>query len=104
MSNLEVCGFRVLVEPKHFEEVTEGGIILNVGEDWKREKAATVIGTIVNVGPTAWKGFDDGVPWAKVGDKVYYAKYAGKTIVDGDKEYVILNDEDIQCIINEETE
>ena len=97
--NLSVCGHRVLIEPEHLEEVTESGIVLNVGEDWKREKAATVIGKIVSVGPTAWKDFSDGWPWAKVGDRVYYARYSGKTVVDGDDEFVICNDEDVICVI-----
>jgi co-chaperonin GroES (HSP10) len=85
------------------EEVTESGIILNVGEEWKREQAATVIGKIVAIGRTAWKDFSDGRPWAKVGDRVYYARYSGKTIEeDGKPKYYIVNDEDVQCIINEE--
>lgn len=99
----EVCGFRVLIEPEHLEKVTESGIILDVGEEWKRERAATVIGKIVAIGPSAWKGFDDGTAWAKVGDRVYYARYSGKTIEeDGEPKYVIINDEDVQCIITED--
>lgn len=100
--NLEVCGHRILIEPEHLEEVTESGIILNVGDDWKREKAATVIGTIISIGDTAWKDFSDGKPWAKVGDRIYYARYSGKTIEDGEDQYVIINDEDVQCIIQED--
>ena len=97
--NLEVLGHRILIKPEHLEEVTESGIVLNVGEDWKREKAATVIGTIVSVGATAWKDFSDGKPWAKVGDRIYYARYSGKTVKDGEDEYVCINDEDCQAII-----
>lgn len=100
--SLEVCGHRVLLKPDHFEEVTESGIILNVGDDWKREKAATVIGTIVDIGPNAWLAFDDGKPWAKVGDRVYYAKYSGKVVMDGEDEYITCNDEDIIAIIHDD--
>lgn len=99
----EVCGHRILIEPEHLEEVTESGIILNVGEDWKRERAATVIGKIVGIGETAWKDFHKGIPWAKIGDRVYYARYSGKTIeVDGEPKYIIVNDEDVQCVITED--
>lgn len=98
----EVCGHRVLLDPEHIDEETEWGFKLDVGDDWKREKAATVIGKIIAVGDTAWKDFSDGKPWAKVGDRVYYARYSGKTIEDGEKQYVIVNDEDIQCIIKGE--
>ena len=101
--SLEVCGHRVLIKPEHHEdEISEGalqGFKLDVGDEWKREKAGTVIGKIVSIGPTAWKDFSDGQPWAKVGDRVYYARYSGKTVIDGDDEYYIVNDEDVQCII-----
>jgi len=105
---LEVIGHRVLIEPKHFdEELAEGalkGFKLDVGEEWKRERAATVMGTIVGVGPNAWKGFDDGLPWAAVGDKVYYAKYSGKTVEENGKTYIICNDEDVQAIVHDDEE
>jgi len=103
---IEVVGHRVLIKPEHFaEEVADGaikGFKLDVGEDWKRDKAATVIGVIEGIGPNAWKAFDDGDPWAKVGDKVYYAKYSGKTITEDDKDYIVCNDEDVIAIVHEE--
>jgi len=96
---IEVVGHRVLIKPEHFtEEVKEGalkGFKLDIGEDWKREKAATVIGTIVSIGPTAWISVDDGRPWAAVGDKVYYAKYSGKVITEKDTDYIVCNDMDV---------
>jgi len=104
MNKLEVCGFRVLVKPETIKEELdwgEGRKFVLAGEEWKREKAATQIGTIVSVGPSAWKGFDDGAPWAHVGDRIYFARYAGKFVEMDGEEYVILNDEDIQCIIHE---
>lgn len=105
---IEVVGHRVLIKPKRFdEEIADGalqGFKLDVGEDWKRERAATVIGTILSVGPNAWKGFDTGEPWAKVGDKVYYAKYSGKTVEEDGELFIICNDEDVQAIIHEDEE
>jgi len=101
---LEVIGHRVLIEPQHFEEESDWGFKTNVGDDWKRERAATVIGTIKGIGPNAWKAFDGGEPWAKVGDKVYYAKYSGKVVMDGEDSYILTNDEDILCIVHEEKE
>lgn len=102
---LEVVGHRVLIEPKHFEtELEEGalkGFKLDVGTEWKRDRAATVVGTILSIGPNAWKDFGDGKPWAKVGDVVYYAKYSGKTIEEDDKLYIICNDEDVQAIVTQ---
>jgi len=103
---LEVEGHRVLIEPEHFaEEIGDGaleGVQLNIGEDWKRDRAATVIGVIKGVGPNAWLGFDNGDLWSKVGDKVYYAKYSGKVVIDGEKSYLVINDEDCICIVHDE--
>jgi len=58
-------------------------------------------GTVVRIGVNAWKAFDDGTPWAHVGDKVVFRKYAGEVIKDGDVEYRVVNDEDILCRIRE---
>ena len=103
MSNLEPCGHRVLIKPHLQEETSEGGIFLAVGNTFERELGATQIGTIVAVGTSAWLDFKPGKPWAKVGDKVYYAKYAGKDVIAGNEEkLVIINDEDVQAIIHDE--
>jgi co-chaperonin GroES (HSP10) len=103
---IEVCGHRVLLKPLFVEEETEWGFKLDVGENFKREKAAAVMGTVIAIGPTAWKAFDGGdkdwKPWAKVGDKVHFAKYGGKFITIDKEEYVIVNDEDIQAVIKED--
>lgn len=111
MNNLEVVGHRVLIKPHLQDEVSDGGIYLAVGETFERERGATQIGTIVSIGPNAWLDFKSadaegnlvaGKPWAKVGDVVYYAKYAGKEVKAGNEDkYVIVNDEDVQCIIHE---
>jgi len=105
--DIEIVGHRVLLKP-HFDEdvVKEGaleGFVMDVGETFKREKAATIVGEVVGIGSMAWKAFDgdhpDWEPWAKLGDIVYFAKYAGKfiTSVSGE-EYIIVNDADIQAI------
>ena len=111
MNNLIPLGHRVLIDPEFTsEEIKDGalkGFKLDVGDTFERERYATQIGRVVGVGPDAWKAFGrdfDGKPWASVGDLVYFAKYAHKIVKDGDKEYFILNDEDIQCKIREEKE
>lgn len=104
---IKVCGHRVLIDPETPKKKVDEGALAGfefVGEGVEREKAATTIGRIVSVGDTAWKAFDDGQPWANVGDRVYFAKYGGKFIKYGDKEYVIINDEDCVCIVNEDDE
>lgn len=103
-------GHRVIVQPDKVEKVTKGGIILEVNE--KREQASAQKGTVVDVGDMAWKnvaygwGIEGWKPWCKPGDRVFFARYAGKQFRDEDHPddyYVILNDEDIQCLITEES-
>lgn len=95
---LKATGHYVLVEPKEVHEETVGGIIL-ARETVESDMAHTVEGTLYDVGPNAWKGFDDGHPWAKVGEHVIYAKFAGKRVTDvaTGKEYILMNDNDIIC-------
>lgn len=89
---------RIVVKPDNVETVTEGGIILAVNE--KREQQAQEIGTVVSIGPTAFVHYGGSPTDLKVGDKVAYARYAGK-VMEG-TELVILNDEDIVAILIKE--
>lgn len=92
------AGHRVLIKPEIVEEKTSTGIYLpQTTKD--REQQATMRGEVVEVGENAWKAFDDGRPWAKVGDRVVFRKYAGEKIPEGDTEYRVVNDEDVLAII-----
>lgn len=97
---IEPSGHRVLIKPEVVEEKTAGGIILaQTTKD--RDQQATMRGTVAAVGVNAWKAFDDGLPWAAVGDKVVFRKYAGEVIKDNDIEYRVVNDEDILAVVKE---
>lgn len=99
--NLEVVGHRVLIKPHLQDEFTDGGVYIGGTDTFLRERGATQIGTIIDIGPNAWLDFKPSEPWAEIGDVVYYAKYAGKDVEAGNEEkYVIINDEDVQCIIH----
>ena len=102
-------GHRVLVKQERYDEHDEvfraakaaGLAILKDKE--VRYQASVDKGTVISVGPTAWKDFGS-EPWAKVGDVVIFAKNAGKSVEDpADKEtpYVLLNDEDIVATLKE---
>lgn len=99
---IKPVGHRVLIKPDELETETETGIVYRL--DTKQERGGQIFGTIIDIGPNAWKAFDDGEPWAKVGDRVAYARYAGKGITDPvtKEEYVILNDDDIVGVIEDE--
>ncbi len=97
------CGHRILVKPDEISEI-RGGVILVPPSVREREQYAQTFGEIVAIGPTAWKGFDEGKPWAKVGDRVSYAKYGGYLMEDPEtkQQFRILNDEDIVSVITGE--
>ncbi|HOB75216.1 MAG TPA: co-chaperone GroES [Phycisphaerae bacterium] len=93
--NLRPLDDRVVVKQGEAEERTAGGIVL---PDTAKEKPQR--GTVVAAGPG--KLLDSGNRGAlsvKVGDEVFYAKYAGSDVeVDGEK-YVILRESDVLAVI-----
>jgi len=101
---------RILVKQNKIEDTNKdylraakAGIIIPEHEDKVRAQAGVDTGTIVSIGPTAYKDF--GVtPPIKVGDVVAFARFSGKVVRDpeGDVEYVLLNDEDICVIITKD--
>src|SRR4030095_1787111 len=99
---IEVVTFRVLVKPDDILEKDERyqaarriGLEI-IGTQKDREQAAVDKGTVVSFGPTAFKDFGVENPVAP-GDKIVYAKHAGKEVVDPSTniKYVVINDEDI---------
>ena len=97
-------GYMVLVRPD-FEKKTESGIVLAHLSD--REGIAAVdTGVVVDVGPTAWKAYDNGEPWCKVGDRVCYARFGGKIIQvpDSDDKLVLIADGDVRLVMENKDE
>lgn len=95
------AGHRIVIKADPIEEVTQSGIILQ-STNKDREADGQISGTLVAVGPNAWKAFDDGVPWAKVGDRVLFAKYGGYSVKIKKEIYRVMNDEDVTAIIQDE--
>lgn len=103
------CGHRVLIkvtditefDPVYQSARRSGIAIADSHEDHQRKQAGMDKGTVVSIGPTAFKDFG-GDAWCSVGDLVVFAKYAGKVVEDTDqKKYVVLNDEDIVAILKD---
>ncbi|MCP4246585.1 MAG: co-chaperone GroES [bacterium] len=86
----------ILVEQGEAEEITAGGIVL---PDSAREKPQR--GRVIATGPG--KLLDSGERGAvdvKVGDQVFYGKYAGTEVeMQGDK-FVILRENDILAVVD----
>jgi len=95
------AGHRVIVQPDDVNEKTESGIII-AHENKNRTENAQISGVIKEIGPSAWKDFSGGEPWASVGDRVLFASNAGYVITCEDIKYRVMNDEDITAIIYED--
>jgi chaperonin GroES len=92
---LKPLGDRVLVEPAEEKEVKKGGIII---PDSAKEKPTEGIVRALGTGKTD----DDGnkVPFeVKVGDRVLVSKYGGTEVKIDNKEYKLLNADDILAIL-----
>jgi len=93
--NLKPLGDRVLVEPVEDKEVKKGGIII---PDSAKEKPTEAI--VVALGTC--KTDDEGkkVPFeVKKGDRVLISKYGGTEVKIDNREYKILNSDDILAVV-----
>lgn len=96
-------GHRILVSLKPVEEQSSGGIVLTTSVNKDREQKAMTEATVVSFGINAYKAFDDGDPWCKVGDKVLITKYCGEDREDPDTGivYRVINDDDVLAILED---
>lgn len=99
---IEPTGHYVLIKPDAVEELSKGGIVIPI-QNKTAELLATVTGVIAKIGPNAWRAFDDGLPWANIGDRVFITKNVGKLIKDQDtaEEYFLITDENVLAVITE---
>jgi co-chaperonin GroES (HSP10) len=80
-----------------YKRAKAAGIMLELD---KREQAAVEYGTVVQVGPTAFKDLGRDPTILKGGDRISFARYSGKSIKDSDgTEYLLLNDQDVLVVI-----
>lgn len=101
---IQPAGYRVLVAMDSIEEVSKGGIVL-ARDSRERDQSTVETGTVVALGPQAFKELGDGTPWCEPGDKVRIRRYSGANDADLYKEtgimYRIVNDDDILATIEE---
>ena len=102
---------RVTVEPFNVDEwdvdrkrAKELGFALPDSEQYARAKASVDMGTVVQIGPTAFPRNEGEACPVTIGATVAYVKNSGKFIKDpfDGKEYLILNDEDIVMVFTKE--
>lgn len=96
-SGLQPVEYKILIEPEEVEQKSAGGIVLAVATT-EKEKMAQVRGKLIAVGGNAFEDWSD--PKPKIGDSVYFAKYAGYVIKGIDaKEYRLANDKDVSAVV-----
>jgi chaperonin GroES len=93
--NLQPLGDRVVVEREQSEAVTAGGIVL---PDTAKDKPTR--GKVVSVGNG--RLLDDGTRGkmqVKAGDRVLFTSYAGEQFKLGERELLLMREEDILAVI-----
>lgn len=103
------CGHRVVVRTQKLEDYdpvyasAKRSGILTLEHTDRQEQTAVDKGTVLSIGPTAFKDFG-GSAWCKVGDAIAYARHAGKFIEDpkSKEKLLVINDEDIICVLKED--
>ena len=93
--NLKPLGDKVIVEVLSAEEKTKGGIIL---PDTAKEKPQEAKVIAVGSGKTLESG-KVVAPDVKAGDIVIFGKYSGSEVKVDDKEYLIIDADDILAIV-----
>lgn len=115
-----VTGHYVAIRPdevtasnKLYSSAKQAGLYIPENE-LKREQAATTTGTVISVGPQAFKAFGpnhDGPRWADIGHRVVFVKHVSKVVDDEDnfdeegnpKKVFVLTDENIIWNFDAET-
>jgi len=94
--NLKPLSDRVILQPIAQEEQTKSGIVLPDTVDKEKPEQ----GKVVAVGPgrILADGKRAGMS-VKVGDKVVFKKYGPDEVKVGDKEYLVVSEDDILAII-----
>lgn len=92
--------FNVIVELDATEEKTAGGILLTT-EKVERNRLEEVEGTLVAMSPLAGSEIWQDGNRPQIGNRVYFARYAGILTERGDRWVRILKDKDIVAVIEQ---
>ena len=121
-SGIYPAGNRVLVFVDQIEDKAKESPIELLESTLEAHQSANASGVLVESGPDAFQhrtekiygssgmlverrvsGYSE--PFAKPGDRISFAKYAGQKYRGKDnKQYLVLNDTDITCKLNDEVE
>ena len=99
--NVTPKGYKILIALPIIEEKTKGGIILTQ-DLLKREHVASILGTVVAMGPACYTGdrFPDGA-WCGIGDHVIFKSYSGTRFTHNDQEFRLINDDSVEGVVSD---
>ena len=124
-SGIYPSGNRVLIYPDQIKDKMQNELIELLPDTIDAQQSANASGILVEAGPDAWCHIVEKVyrlmdgtmrhvetrkrgyagPFAEAGERISFAKYAGKKYVGKDgKDYLVVNDEDVTCRLDEEVE
>lgn len=125
-SGIYPAGNRVLIFVDQIEDKMKGSVIELLPDTLEAQQSSNASGTLIEAGPDAFmhtteivyavnedgrkypiqertRGYSQ--PFAEVGDRISFAKFAGNKYKGKDgKRYLVLNDEDITCRLDDEVE
>jgi co-chaperonin GroES (HSP10) len=121
-SGIYPCGNRVLVHADQIEEKVKDTVIELLPDTIEAQQTSNASGTLIAIGPDAFQhkvekaysnygelierrisGYSE--PFALPGDRISFAKFAGQKYIGKDgKRYLVINDEDITCRLDDEVE
>ena len=127
-SGIYPCGNRVLVFVDQIEDKMKDSVIELLPDTIEAQQSSNASGTLIEAGPDAFqhvtervysnqgemkyagelieerkKGYSES--FAEAGDRISFAKFAGYKYTGKDgKRYLVLNDEDITCRLDDEVE
>jgi len=125
-SGIYPAGNRVLIHVDQIEEKVKDSVIELLPDTIEAQQSANASGTVIAIGPDAYEHkterlyqiHDDArkelveervsaysEPFAVPGERVSFAKYAGQKYKGkDDKRYLVINDTDITCRLDDEVE
>lgn len=95
--SIRPTGARVIIKPEQPEDISLGGVIIP-----DTSKTPTLKGIVIEVGPGTYT--EDGKlipPCVEPGDFVLVQAFSGAQVKANGEEYLIINDRDIICIIDD---
>jgi chaperonin GroES len=98
-------GYKLLVALPPAEEKSKGGIIL-AEETAERQRIASVVGRVIDMGPDAYTGetakgekrFPHG-PYCQIGDWIMMRAYSGTRFRFHGQEFRLLNDDSVEAVV-----